>query len=103
MDLYPLIVVLPRADAELPLASPVTLPELQSPDTEDIQDKPAEQCVVTMSSADTSLSITGHAANMDLMTLPLIPLPDTITVPTDTVLPLELTKTYQDQTYQLHT
>ena len=71
MYLYPLIVVLPRADAELPLASPVTLPELQSPATEDIQDESAEQWVATISSADRSLSITGYAANMDLMTMPL--------------------------------
>ena len=44
----------------------------------------------------TSLSNTNRTAELQLMALPIIPLPDTINVQTDPVLLLQLTQAYRE-------
>ena len=50
----------------------------------------------TIGSPATSLSITDHAANLQLLSEQLSPLPDAVLLHTDPALLLELTQTYHD-------
>ena len=90
----------PRSVGYLPLLLHISSPESPSsrasPVAGSLPDEAAELCDSAIGSPATSLSITDHTANLQLLTPPLIPLLGTILVQADPALLLELTQTYQD-------
>ena len=73
VDLFPVFVASPRTGIYLTLLSPISYEAAESHD-----------CAI--GSPATSLSITDHTANLQLLTPPLIPFPDTILVQADPAL-----------------
>ena len=100
VDLYPIFATSPRSDGDLPHISPISSPESSSshasPAAGSVPEEAAESCESAIGSPATSLPITYRTADLQLMAPPLIPLPDTILVQTDSALLLQLTQAYQD-------
>ena len=94
LDVFPVLAASPRTDGYIPLISPVSSPG--SPAAGSLPDEVAASCDSTIGSLATSLSITYHAANLQLLSPPLIPLPDTVLLHADPALLLKLTQTYHD-------
>ena len=88
----------PNTDGYLPLVSPVSLlcspGAPASPAAGSLPDVAAVSRDSTIGSLATSLSSTDHAANLQLLSPPLVP--DTVLLHTDPVLLLELTQTYHN-------
>ena len=76
LDVFPVFPVSPKTDGYLPLISHVSSPG--SPAAGSLLDEVALSRDSTIGSLATSLSITDHAANLQLLSPPLIPLPDTV-------------------------
>ena len=86
--------VSPGTDGYLPRVSPVSSPG--SPAAGSLLDEVTGSCHSTIGSPATSLFTTGHAANLQLLSEPLIPLPDAVLLLTDPALLLELTQPCHD-------
>ena len=85
-----------RSVGYLPLISPITSPESPLLAARSLQDEVYESVSSAGVSPATSMSITDRAAELQLMTPPLIPLPETINVQTNPGLLLQLTTAYQE-------
>ena len=100
VELFNLFEVSPGSDGVLHLLSPISSPESPSSQTSlaagSLLDEVVESRDSAIGSPATSLSITDHTAGLQLLTPPLIPLPDTIFVQTDAAVLMELTQAYQD-------
>ena len=94
LDVFPVFSVSPRSDGYLPLVSPVS--SQGSLTAGSLPDEAAASRDSTFGSSAMSLSITDHAANFQLLTPPLILLPDTVLIQADPALLLKLTQTYSD-------
>ena len=89
MDVFPVFPVLPSTDRYLPLVSPVS--SLGAPAAGSLPDVAAALFDSTIGSLATSLSSIDHAVNLQLLSPPLIPLPDTVLLHTNPTLLLEPT------------
>ena len=81
VDLFHLFTTSPRADGDMPYLSPIS-----SPVAGCLPDEVAGSRDGAIGSPATSLSITDHTVDLQLMTPPLIPFPDTILVQADSAL-----------------
>ena len=100
VDLFNVFEVSPVSDGVLQLLSPISSPESPSsqasPAVGSLPVEAAETRDSAITSPATSLSITDHTENLQLLTPPLIPLPDKIFVQTDSAVLMELIQVYQD-------
>ena len=94
LDVFPVFSVSPRSDGYQPLVSPVS--SQGSLTAGSLPDEAAASRASTFGSSAMSLSITDHAANLQLLTPPLIPLPDAVLLQADPALLFKLTQTYSD-------
>ena len=93
----PVFPVSPRTNGYLSRVSPVSSPgSPAAPAAGSLLDEETGSYHSVIGSPATSLSSTYHAANLQLLSEPLTPLPDAVLLHTDPAMLLELTHTYHD-------
>ena len=97
MDVFPVFTVSPETDGYFPRISPVSSPGSPVAQTAgSVLDEATGSFHSTLGSPAASLSKTHHAANLRLLSEPLIPLPDAVFLQADPTLLLDLTPSYDD-------
>ena len=94
LDVFPVFTVSPGTDGYLPHISPVSSRAHLAAGS--LLDEATGSYQSTIRSPATSPSITDHAANLQLLLEPLIPLPDAMLLHRHPALLLQLTQTYHD-------
>ena len=100
VDLDPLLATSPRSAGDLLLISPISSPEsplsCASPNAHSRLDEASVSVYSSRESPATSMSVTNHTGELQLMTPPLIPLPAMTSVQADPALLLQLTQAYRE-------
>ena len=92
MDVFPVFTVSPNTDGYLPRISRVSSPGSPVvPTAGSVLDEATGSFHSTLGSLATSLYIADHAANLHLLSEPLIPIPDAVFLQADPILLLDLT------------
>ena len=97
LDVFPVFAAPLETNGYLPRISPVSSPGSPvAPAVSSLLDEVTGSYHSTIGSPATSLSITDHAANLHLLSEPLIPLPDAVFLHADPTLLLDLTQSYNN-------